>query len=207
MKTSFFIIILFFLFVYLFPVNAQTNIGLRVGLNVATLSGYNDLSIMNDEGAQVKMTSDFLPSYHMGVVVQSFLSHQFFIQSELLFSKQGKKDKNKKTKVSKDVSLSYIQLPVYAAYKYNIGSGLNFIIGVGPYFAYCISQEKDIYESHYKKFDMGLSAMSGIQWDNLQIVVGYDLGLINSVKNTSDLITSLPSGKNRNIKVAIACFL
>ena len=194
--------------------NAQVSFGVKGGLNTSTLSGYSDL-IKSAEGMEgmegieigdVKTMSKL--GFHVGVMAQLNLPvTNLFLQPELLYSSLGVKTEYEGE--SENSSLNYIQLPVYVGYKINAGLGLDVILGAGPYLGYGLSGDEDAFDI-FNRFDFGLSAMAGIQYNKLQITAAYDLGLtdnmgINGWKTAKDLY-GLSGISNRNIKVSLGYF-
>jgi hypothetical protein len=192
---------------------AQVKIGVKGGLNVSTVSGIGKLLLASSESVRACKISS-RAGFHAGVMAQFPLPSNFFIQPELLFSMQGLKSTVYigASEVTGTDELNYLQLPVYAGYKINVGTGLDVIAGVGPYFAYGISGTDDAFDSDegLKRLDIGASALAGIQFYHLQITIGYDLGLTDMVDingwNTAKDLLGLPNICNRNLKFSVGYF-
>jgi hypothetical protein len=189
-----------------FVSQAQVNYGVKGGLNVSTATGYSKV-----------METKHKPGFNIGLVTQVNLPSNVFIQPELLFSQEGIKGKipskllsskeGVKGKTKKDFSnrhLNYLQLPVYIGYKFDAGLGLNVIAGVGPYFALGLDGTDKAFKNTLKRFDIGFSAMGGIQFEKIQLTVGYDLGLADIRKSEMKKGTGLSRISNRNLKVSLA---
>jgi hypothetical protein len=79
-------------------------------------------------------------------------------------------------------------------------------------FAYGISGTDDVFKSDngFKRLDVGASALAGIQFNQLQITLGYDLGLTDMTNmeglNTAKELSGLSSVCNRNLKLSVGCF-
>ena len=188
--------------------------GVKAGLNTSTIGGFKDLwDSANEIGGDI-LSGNYSTSYklgfHAGIVAQCDFGN-FFVQPELLFSQIGVAEKlDSKTESS---NLNYLQLPIYAGYKTPVGLGLDLLIGAGPYLGYGLSGTDNPFkkdEGMFKRFDAGLSFMGGIQFNKIQITLGYDLGLIDMMdmpdwKIAKD-IAGLSSVKNQNIKVSLAYF-
>jgi hypothetical protein len=158
-----------------------------------------------------EISTSYKAGFHAGAVAQLDFG-SLFVQPELLFSNVG--IITKYFGESETISLSYIQLPVYAGYKTQVGLNLDVLLGAGPYIAYGILGADDEFkkingERYMKPFDAGLSFMGGIQFNNaIQITLGYDLGLVDMIawdhwKTTKDAL-NLSSIRNGNIKVSFA---
>ena len=75
-----------------------------------------------------------------------------------------------------DVKISYIQIPVLAAYRYHLNDSYNLVAKAGPYFAYGITGkvgEYDLFdEGTGKRFDMGLDL--GVDLEHERYVIGFE---------------------------------
>lgn len=104
-------------------------------------------------------------------------------------------------------SLSYLKVPMYAAYQTRLGIG-NIYGGLGPYLAYGIggkvkftSDERSAFDKTdgYKRFDAGLGFRAGYFTDaGYTVALGYDLGLVNMDGNASGDKT-----KNRSFSINV----
>jgi hypothetical protein len=185
---------------------AQVKIGVKGGLNGSTISGFDALTNLEETISGYEVSSR--AGFHAGIMANFSLPSNFFLQPELLFSLQG--DKESFMNETGYNVLNYIQLPVYAGYKIKISNGLDVIVGIGPYFAYGLSGTDDAFNTLFKRLDIGASALAGIQFNRLQITLGYDLGLTDMIdidgwKTAKDLL-GLSSVCNRNVKLSIGYF-
>lgn len=213
MKNSVKISLLAVLLCFAFSAQAQVKIGVKGGFNAASQSGWGDLLEYEDE--DLDYSSKFKSGFHLGLMLQLDLPGSFFLQPELLFSNQGLKQELKfdGEKDSESSTLNYLQLPIYAGYKFDAGLGLKVIVGVGPYFAYGISGSDDVFDGDkgfMKRFDAGLTAMAGVEISKFQVTLGYDFGLVDAMdangwKTLKDL-GGLSSIRNQNIKVSVGYF-
>lgn len=167
MKKLLLFTIVFFSFVVLG--NAQgVNLGIKAGLNMATLSG-------DVEEADMKA------GLHVGAFLDLKASDKFAISPELLFSMQGAKGENG------DASYNYVNIPVLA--KIYLADFLN--IHVGPQAGFLLSAKED--DQDMKEFYKGLdiSAVAGVGIDLPMGLTGglrYNIGLGNIVeKELADL--------------------
>ena len=193
------------LFATLFSANvyaAQFTFGVRGGFNLEGMSEKYDQG-----GAAVSsLKLKFKPGFQVGIVGNLDISEPFAIQSSILFATQGARLKEDFSKTdwngthlrhysSMSMNLYYLQIPINAMYKFDIGKGRFFIQG-GPYFGFAISgnakfEEKfsgekiDIkidFGSEYEqmnRFDFGLGVCAGVIFGNFQLGLGYNQGLIN----------------------------
>jgi len=180
--------------------HAQLTFGARAGLNLTNM--FFDDEELND--------SKMKPGFQIGFVGDYALSDNLSIQPGILFATQGCKWSESysesiggvtmKGSSSATLNLNYIQIPVNAQYKYNLG-GMNLLLQAGPYFSFGISgknkweyteewggnKESDKGEDKiefgkdgdFKASDFGLGLGVGMQFENIQVGVGYNLGLAN----------------------------
>ncbi|MDR2086207.1 MAG: PorT family protein [Dysgonamonadaceae bacterium] len=175
------------------------------------MSGWKDAYEAMDGSSIPGYTIGYASGVHLGLIVQYDLSTKFFLQPELLYSMQGMTEKatNQGSETSR---LNFIQLPVYAGYKVNLGLDLNLILAAGPYLAYGINGSKGAYGSDgmLNRFDAGVSVMGGLQFNKVQITVGYDHGLFDQMDvngwDTAKDILGLSSIQNRNVKLSAGYF-
>lgn len=111
-------------------------------------------------------------------------------------------------KTSETLDMFYIQLPIVAAYRFNLSDSWNMTLKAGPYFAYAISGKMkgdysmgDYYDSDdfdvfddgdAKRFDLGLDF--GVDFEYHRFVLGaeYELGLTEfseGLKNAAAYVT------------------
>lgn len=90
--------------------------------------------------------TDSKAGYHIGGTFEYPLSEKFLIQSGLLFSSKGSKvhvlNGSQYIPSPPDdthtFNESYLMLPLYGAYKFDVTNDFNIIFGVGPYLGYGI---------------------------------------------------------------------
>jgi len=194
MKTKFFAV----LFVTVFSagyMQAQFSFGARAGLNMSNMAGKD---IKNNK---------MKPGFQIGVVGNYAFSDAFSIQPAILYATQGYKYDGKEIiegsmiKAKSIMHLNYIQIPVHAQYKIDMGD-MRLLLQAGPYFGYglggklkmeaTIDGEKVDYEPSeekiemgssddkpYRAFDSGLGGAVGLQFGNFQACLGYQYGLVD----------------------------
>ncbi len=146
--------------------------GVRFGLNVSTITGDE---LMKCDGSKAGM--------NLGGVVGFRLSDQtpVYLESGLYYSERGGKKEGVKR------SLNYLEIPVLVKYGISTGSPVSVIPFLGPYFSYAIGGEyKDgsssFRDERYKHGDMGFKVGCGLDYSNLYLEVGYQLGVTNISK-------------------------
>jgi hypothetical protein len=188
---------------------SQIKFGVTAGLNVSNFSYSEDEK------------SDFKAGFQVGVLADYAITENFSIIPELSFSQRGCKIEEEyensgvTNKVKESVTLNYLQLPINAAYKFDLGLGSKLLIFAGPYLGYALSGtdkfETDIAgistsasekinfgskEEEIKAFDFGITGGVGYQYANIFFKLQYNLGLGNlsnsegSVKNTNIGVTA-----------------
>jgi len=172
-----------------FTSNAQeentnsSNFGLKGGYNLAALHFDGDGETGQRHG------------FHLGFYGESFVSNNFAIQLELLYSQQGYEIKNDSGTFTQ--KLDYINAPLmFKMYPDN-----NFFLEVGPQIGYAISH-KETFDSSFNLFDTsqefepnrldwGFNFGGGFKTDSgISLGVRYHLGL-------GDIYDEDASPKNR----------
>jgi len=191
---------------------AQTTFGARAGLNLTNV-------YQNDEKGNMKGL-DWIPGFQIGVVADYLLFEDLSIQPSILFSTQGAKSEasvgNYKAKVT--FNFHYIQIPINLQYKHDLDNMI-LLVQAGPYLGYGIggkqkaeisqggtkiSDSKKIKfgsgdEADYKAFDFGLGVGAGLQFGNIQAVLGLNYGLVKLNSNTN--------AKNIGLALTLSYFL
>lgn len=190
---------------------AQMRLGVTAGLNVSNIVE-ND-----DEGSKYKA------GFQAGVIADFGITEKFSIMPELLFSQRGCKidgPLEEGTSANMSLTLNYLQLPVNAAYKFNVGRGSKLFVFAGPYIGYGISTKASAKietedgnvtfssdelkfgskDDEVKAFDFGLNVGVGYEYGKVFFKLQYNPGLIN-LSNDSDV-----SLKNTNLAVSVGYY-
>ena len=88
----------------------------KVGMNFSNVTKYDDAKA--------------LPGFQLGVGMDYGFSESWSLQSGLLISSKGYKIEDVK------VRPIYLDIPILAAYKFNISDNTKFVINAGPYLAF-----------------------------------------------------------------------
>ena len=122
-------------------------------------------------------------AYKVGIAYDWNVSGGFYVIPGFEFATKGFKAKN----VSGTIGMSYLQIPVFAAYKFKLNDNMKLGIKTGPYIAYGIfGSDIDLYyengkkesinvfdsDKGYKRFDAGVIA--GVSLDISQISIGFE---------------------------------
>lgn len=180
-------------------VQAQFTFGVRGGFN---------LTNMDESGEGISPDTKMKPGFQVGIVGDYAVNESFSIQPALLFATQGCNWDFELfgTKVETSINLNYLQVPVNAQYKLDLGNAKPFL-QAGPYVGYALSgkikakadgfknDEKIEFgngEDDMNPFDFGLGFGAGVQFENIQVGLGYNLGLANL--SNADKITTRNNG-------------
>jgi len=157
--------------------------------------------------------------YTFGVTVDYNLTDNFFIQSGLSFITKGTEGEYIYMISSDSFSSSdkikaqsmYLQLPIYAGYKFQVAENVKLLFNVGPYFAYGIGGKvksehvakmggividaygikEDVFSNDgFKRFDCGLGFGAGVEFGKIGVSAAYYLGLININAHDTDNSTA-----------------
>ena len=164
----------------------QPKIGVTAGLNVSNIT-------VSGGGTSNK----FKAGFQAGVVADVDITDNFSIIPELLFGQRGCKSKVNDT----SMTLNYLQLPINAAYKFDVGYGSQLLVFAGPYFVYGVSATNAKFGSNageLKPFDFGINAGVGYQFEKIFFKLQCNPGLVNlsnynggsSVKNMNIAVTA-----------------
>ena len=123
-------------------------------------------------------------AYKVGISYDLALSEKFLIIPGLELSAKGFKS----DLVDGKVTMTYLQVPVFAAYKFSIDNDVKLAIKAGPYVSYGLfgsdiqwdgGEKTNIFDSDlgYKRFDAGVIAGAQLECDEYVLGVEYSRGL------------------------------
>ncbi|MFN3640925.1 MAG: porin family protein [Flavobacterium sp.] len=193
--------------------NAQSNVNTTSGLGFGVKGGVNFSNLYTDEVDD----NNVLTSFHVGVFATMPITGFLGIQTEVLYSRKGAELEynNAFLTGTAQFRLNYIEVPVLL--KFNITE--NFNIHAGPYVAYLIDAdvtnkssnanfdfEENLNNDDFNKFDYGLSAGLGFDFNSFGIGARYNYGLATVGKERDFFGTnySFPNGKNSNLSIYAA---
>lgn len=179
---------------------AELTFGVRAGLNLTDVH-----STATAGSVTITHTTDPKVGFQAGLVADYALSNTFSIQPAVVFATQGGKVGRNNNSIN--YRLNYIQVPINAIYKIDLGfAGL--LLQAGPYFGYALNGNTSVDGSdrstdiefgsnnnELKPFDFGVGAGAGLQFGNLQLVLGYNFGFAD--------LTNINSTTLRNNGVAL----
>lgn len=166
-------------FVLITPNQADAQLGIRAGVNMANVSG-------DIEGNETNL------GFHFGIDYEKAIGESLTFRPGLLYSGKGTKDD------ASDIAtnLSYLEVPLDLVFP--LGGGL--AVNAGPYLGFLMSAKAgdfDVKDST-KSLDFGLNFGVGYDVDPFTVGLGYGLGLANIADQDDD--TSI---KNSNIALYV----
>lgn len=170
--------------------DAQTQFGIRGGLNASTISFKNLPNKAEKFG------------YHIGVfadvpVLPGFMS----IQPEIGYSTKGTTFKPANDRQT--LNLNYVDLFIPVAFKLSM-----FDLQVGPFASYMTSKpdytyygDNKVYLNGFKKYDVGLTGGLTMNINKLMIGLRYNQGFVDITQDNARVV--LGSGKNAVGQVSV----
>lgn len=151
-------------------------LGVKAGANLSSFSG--DINKTN-----------YVFKYQFGVTADLALTNNLYVITGLELQTKGTKSKPKGEAHVK-YNPMYLQLPVHAAYKFDIARNTRFVVEGGPYIAYGLGgkvkgggEKMNIFgDERFKRFDFGLGAGVGVEFNKIVVKGGYDFGLVDVCK-------------------------
>lgn len=130
----------------------------KVGMNFSNMTKFDDTKA--------------LPGFNLGVGMDYGFSENWSLQSGLMIS-----SKCYKVKDYAKVRPIYLDIPILAAYKFNISDNTKFVINAGPYLAfglggkckfdeggdYKLFKGEDGEDAEYSRFDLGIQYGIGLE--------------------------------------------
>jgi hypothetical protein len=182
--------------------NVNTEFGVKGGFNMSNLYS-NDA---DDE--------NILYGFNAGLYATLPISDFIAIQPEILFTTKGSKldYNNAFASGNTKFKLSYIEVPLLV--RVNITK--NFNVHAGGYASYLVSSKvsgegdinfnQDIDTDDLNKFDAGLSAGVGVDFNPLSVGLRYNYGLTTIGKERTVLGTTytFPDAKNSNLTLYLS---
>ncbi|MCM1219869.1 MAG: PorT family protein [Lachnospiraceae bacterium] len=155
--------------------NAQVEAGFRQGVRV-------NLGASNVSGEGDKMTF----GYGLGWVAEYNFSPKFYVQSGLGLENIAHKEEG----ISGTINAYYLQLPIHAGYRFELGETNSLFVQAGPTLGVGLFGSKVDFgggdEINYfdvaKRFDLGLGGKVGVEFGKFQVSVGANYGVLQAVK-------------------------
>jgi len=147
---------------------------------------------LSNMGGDIKKT-DYVFKYQVGVTADLAFTENWYLLTGLDLQTKGTKSKPKNQAETK-FNPMYLQIPVHAGYKLEVGPNMKLVFEAGPYVAYGISGKMksagtkvNIFgDDKFKRFDFGAGAGVGVEISKFVVKAGYDYGIIDisDVKGT-----------------------
>ncbi|WP_289665974.1 porin family protein [Flavobacterium panacagri] len=184
--------------------NVNTEFGVKGGFNMSNL--YNSGDDVDD--------NNVLYGFNAGLYATLPISDIVAIQPELLFTTKGAKLEYSGAGFNGDAKfkLNYIELPLLV----RVNVTKNFNIHAGGYASYLVSSkvtgngdvefEQEIDRDDLAKFDAGIAAGVGVDFDPISIGVRYNYGLTTVGKERSTALGTytFPDAKNSNLTLYLS---
>lgn len=122
-------------------------------------------------------------SYKVGLSYDFGVSENFSVIPGLEYVNKGFKEDG----IAGDINMSYLQVPVFAAYKLPIADEMKLALKVGPYFSYGLfgsdlvsiyGGKINVFDSDmFDRFDLGAIAGVSLEFNQFAVGVEYSRGL------------------------------
>jgi opacity protein-like surface antigen len=133
----------------------------KVGMNFSNMTKFDDTKA--------------LPGFNLGVGMDYGFSENWSLQSGLMISSKGYKVKD-----YAKVRPIYLDIPILAAYKFNISDNTKFVINAGPYLAFGLGgkvkydgvdeSDKVFGDDGWNRFDLGLQYGVGLELSDRYLI-------------------------------------
>lgn len=191
----------------------QAQINDSTGSQFGIKGGLNFSNMYTEDVNDNNVLTSFNGGLYASIPLTSFMA----IQPELLYSRKGSElvYDNFLAEGTAKFNLNYLELPLLL--KLNVAK--NFNIHAGPYVAYLLNAnvtnetdngtfnfEENLDNEDFNKFDYGLSAGFGFDFDSIGIGARYNYGLqtVGKERDFGGTSYNFPDGKNSNISVYVA---
>ena len=123
-------------------------------------------------------------SYKVGLLYDWNISDNFSIIPGIEFATKGFESEA----IEGDISMSYLQIPIFAAYKFNVSDNMKLAIKAGPYISYGLfgsdiewydGSETNVFDSDggFERFDAGVIAGASLEFEKFSVGLEYSRGL------------------------------
>lgn len=175
------------------------SINVKAGMNVSSHIGDDDAKA--------------IIGFKAGAGVEFSITDMFSIEPSLMFATKGMKYEATilSSTVTAKVTQMYLELPILAKARINIGDNMNFTIGLGPYLAYGVGGKwktvgdtpsggwdregaKAFGDNGYRPFDAGVALAAGFEFGRIIVGLDTELGLVKLHENISNKNMSFSVG-------------
>lgn len=124
------------------------------------------------------METSYLPGYFAGIEFTLKLDDNYYLKAQPQYTRVGTKFNSQHS--SGKMKVNYFKLPVKIRQYIDL-SGTRFFIEGGPYASLGgsgkIETKGDANSMYFRNIDFGLSAATGVDFESINICLGYDLGV------------------------------
>lgn len=184
--------------------NVNTEFGVKGGFNMSNLYGSGD--DVDD--------NNVLYGFNAGVYATLPISDFIAIQPEVLFTTKGAEFEYNNAFASGNTKfkLNYIEVPLLV----RVNVTKNFNIHAGGYASYLVSSkvtgdgsfdfEQEVDRDDLNKFDAGIAAGVGVDFDPISIGVRYNYGLttVGKERTVGGTTITVPDAKNSNLTLYLS---
>jgi hypothetical protein len=178
---------LILIFIQLFCTSSFSQLRINAGYNASSIR----LSSEVYSGFMSRMNEEIRPlsGFHVGATYEIPLSKVFSVEPGLIFSSKGYRVFPWEASLysERKTTLYYLDVPTHLKAKVNIGKARLFV-GFGPYVSLGLFSNMnidgvrfdiDFADLGFKRFDSGLSFITGLEFGKIQVGAFYQLGLVN----------------------------
>lgn len=177
-----------------FTASAQVEQGFRMGARI-------NLGISNVGGTGDKATF----GYGAAWLAEYNFTPKVYIQSGLGLENIAHKEEA----VDGTINAYFLQLPIHAGYRFDIGETTKLFVQAGPTIGYGLfgsdidwsDGSKTSYFDVAKRFDLALGGRIGVEFNKIQISMGGNYGVLDAID-----VPSSESYHNYNINLGLAYF-
>ena len=203
MKKPFFSLV--FILLSTASIHAQTDFGIKGGINYATY-GYGD--------RQAPSTAESITSFHLAGYLVIRMAPALYLQPEVsLHNKGARITKTDAVDGAAEIKqrTQWLDIPINVLGKMPLGNNWSAFAGGGPYIGFAMNGENTyadgstsaviIYEdNNLKSLDYGINLLAGIKFNFLSLYASYSFGLANITYDTNNWSKDL---KNKTLSLGI----
>jgi hypothetical protein len=178
-------------------------------LRYGFVGGLQTSSMTFSDGSGVSLNTSGRFGINIGGIAEYGLTENIFFSPQIVLSTKGV---NNIGGLNFDLNLTYLEIPLYGIYKYEVGNG-KILGGFGPYIGIAISGKNSDNEvlkfgsnanDNLRRTDFGLSFKAGYELteSNLTVCLFYNTGLRSLNPRTNDLTV-----KNSTLGLSVAYFI
>ncbi len=155
--------------------NLGLNAGLRIGLNGSNVIASGEDSDLYEKG-------DMQLGFNLGAFYDWEINDCFYIQPMLSYTTRGTDLSTKE--LENKIKIGYLQLPLLASYRFNLGEKHKFALNCGPTVGYAIvgKNQYELYDLDGSKVEYSADLFSDESGYN-RLEIGVNMGVSYFLKN------------------------